>query len=299
MNSVENDASEISSIFNKYESISNNVTAPGVWEGKSCENYKIQSSDLISTYVGVIESQMSSLNTAVNLLSNYKDIKDDIEKRESQLANLNDDNDKDGFMRMRLSSEINKLKGDLENLKVQIKSLLASISSQKLQSSSSYVSGDFVYYNQKDYKQSYGFGTTIASSGCGPTSMAMVLSSITGETVDPVEAANWSIKHGYRTDNEHGTWHGYFTSMPEEYGVNSKEMSVSKKNIEETLNSGSPIIISMGPGHFTSKGHFIVLRGMTESGKVLVADPNSKEKSKEWDINTIVNEGKKMWGFSN
>lgn len=32
------------------------------------------------------------------------------------------------------------------------------------------------------------------------------------------------------------------------------------------------VIAIMAPGHFTTTGHFIVLRGITEEGKVLVAD---------------------------
>lgn len=37
---------------------------------------------------------------------------------------------------------------------------------------------------------------------------------------------------------------------------------------------GKPVISSQGPGLFTSFGHFIVLRGVTFDGRVLVNDPN-------------------------
>ncbi len=38
-------------------------------------------------------------------------------------------------------------------------------------------------------------------------------------------------------------------------------------------------------------GHFIVLRGITEDGKILVADPASRRKSEqEWDFDIILNE---------
>ena len=33
----------------------------------------------------------------------------------------------------------------------------------------------------------------------------------------------------------------------------------------------------MGKGTFTSSGHFIVLRGITEQGNVLIADPKNKK----------------------
>ena len=47
----------------------------------------------------------------------------------------------------------------------------------------------------------------------------------------------------------------------------------------------------MGKGHFTGSGHFMVLRGVTKSGKILVADPASYERSqKSWDMSIILNE---------
>jgi len=53
----------------------------------------------------------------------------------------------------------------------------------------------------------------------------------------------------------------------------------------------------MTKGHFTSSGHFIVLRGVTSDGKILVADPASYRRSeKEWDIKIILNEASKLSG---
>ncbi len=40
----------------------------------------------------------------------------------------------------------------------------------------------------------------------------------------------------------------------------------------EALESGKLVIAIMSAGHFTTTGHFIVLRGITEEGNVLVAD---------------------------
>jgi len=54
------------------------------------------------------------------------------------------------------------------------------------------------------------------------------------------------------------------------------------------------VIAIMGKGHFTKGGHFIVLRGVTAAGKVLVADPASKIRSeREWDFNIILKEARK------
>ena len=59
----------------------------------------------------------------------------------------------------------------------------------------------------------------------------------------------------------------------------------------EELLSGKVLVALMGPGHFTNRGHFILLRGVTLSGQVLVADPNSAERSLSvWDPQLILDE---------
>ena len=51
------------------------------------------------------------------------------------------------------------------------------------------------------------------------------------------------------------------------------------------------LVALVGPGHFTGGGHFIVLRGVTLTGKLLVADPVSDERSlMEWDPQLILDE---------
>jgi len=53
----------------------------------------------------------------------------------------------------------------------------------------------------------------------------------------------------------------------------------------------------MSRGHFTTSGHFIVLRGITADGKILVADPASRNRSEqEWDFNIILNEARRGAG---
>ncbi len=68
----------------------------------------------------------------------------------------------------------------------------------------------------------------------------------------------------------------------------------------------SLIIALVGPGHFTRGGHYIVLRGVTLSGDVLVADPASRDRSLvTWDPQLILDElstaraaGAPLWVFS-
>jgi len=152
----------------------------------------------------------------------------------------------------------------------------------------------FVNYYQYNYDNPYSEGT-IATSGCGPTSAAMVLTYLTGKEITPVKTAEFG--NGTYTCSE-GTYWSYFEAVSNKYDVNCKEQSCTKENIVGSLNKGKPVIISMGPGHFTSGGHFIVLRGIDKNGKAIVADPNSEERSKQtWDMSTITSEGAQIWTF--
>lgn len=62
---------------------------------------------------------------------------------------------------------------------------------------------------------------------------------------------------------------------------------------------GQPVICSMKPGDFTTTGHFIVLTGLTDDGKLMINDPNSVTRSeKRWDIDTIVGQAKSAWTYT-
>jgi len=58
------------------------------------------------------------------------------------------------------------------------------------------------------------------------------------------------------------------------------------QDIIDALASGEKLVIAiMAKGHFTKSGHFILLRGVTSDGKILVADPISTSRSaQEWDL---------------
>ena len=56
------------------------------------------------------------------------------------------------------------------------------------------------------------------------------------------------------------------------------------------------IVAIMSAGHFTSSGHFIVLRGVKDE-KILVADPASRTRSEQgWELSIILNEASKAAG---
>jgi len=156
------------------------------------------------------------------------------------------------------------------------------------------------YYNQTDIRwatNSYG-NSTIYSGGCGPTSLAMVVSGLTGRTTPDI-VADWSYRNGHRAEGQGSYW-SLMTDGGAYYGLQVEQVSRRNPNkIVQALSEGYPVIASMGPGHFTRGGHFIVLRGITADGKILVHDSASVERSKkEWDLSIIMNESSKNGGVN-
>ena len=129
--------------------------------------------------------------------------------------------------------------------------------------------------------------------------LSMVATGLTGNTsFTPKYVADMSVNMGYYVD-EVGTDWTLMTAGASELGINSAQLTNwSEDTLKSELSAGHPIICSMGPGDFTNQGHFIVLSGLTEEGKVLINDPNSKINSrKKWDLNTIINQMNAAWSF--
>ncbi len=153
-----------------------------------------------------------------------------------------------------------------------------------------------VYYNQLDERWSnkmYGKSSTIGAAGCGPTSLAIAVSTLTGKNVDPPAVCAWSVANGHRCEGN-GSYHSLIPEGAKHYGLKVEKLGRSSaRELQQHLSSGHLVIAIMAKGHFTSSGHFIVLRGITESGKVLVADPASYKRSgQEWDMSIILNEAR-------
>ena len=157
---------------------------------------------------------------------------------------------------------------------------------------------DVVYFNQLD--QQYAnkpYGTdNIGGYGCGPTSMSIVVSSLTDDIVDPVEMAEWAYKNGGWCSKS-GSYHSLIPNAAKAWGLPVEGCTASKpQRILDALGSGKLVVAIMTKGHFTSGGHFIVLRGV-KGGQILVADPASYKRSeKSWDLSIILNEASKRAG---
>lgn len=149
-----------------------------------------------------------------------------------------------------------------------------------------------VYYNQLDERYaSQPYGTdNIGGYGCGPTAMAIVVSSLTNDMVDPIKMAHWSYENGYWCKSS-GSYHALIPAAAEEWGLPVSGCTTSEpQRILDALAEGKLVVAIMSEGHFTSSGHFIVLRGVKD-GQIMVADPASYKRSEQlWDLSIILNE---------
>ena len=156
------------------------------------------------------------------------------------------------------------------------------------------------HYLQTDYKNIPYGDDSIAGSGCGPTCFAMVASYLTGTTITPADAVAWCGNAYYSPGA--GTYWSYFQAASNHFGCGTITQTTDANAALQALSQGCPVISSQGPGLFTSGGHFIVLRGITASGKVLVNDPNDNDRknyiNREFDMmSEIHSTSKQYWIF--
>lgn len=155
---------------------------------------------------------------------------------------------------------------------------------------------NFVYFNQEDRKwanKEYGIGDLIKDTGCGPTSLAMVVSTLTDKKYNPKQMCDWAYENGYWSSGS-GSYHSIIPNGAAYFGLNCESAGINDiEKITEALSNGKLIIALMGQGHFTASGHFIVLKGITEEGKIIVADSKSEERSEKlWDFDIILTEAR-------
>lgn len=139
-------------------------------------------------------------------------------------------------------------------------------------------------FNQIDYPEhAYGKYGTIASHGCGIVSLAMVATYLTDSLQHPVDLAE---KYGHY-NTEHGSYWSLFENTDQDFGIDMIEECYSWNKTMEALRNGHVVIALQSKGLFTSGGHFIVLTGLTEDGKIMVNDPNGNN----WNRNAVMING--------
>ena len=121
------------------------------------------------------------------------------------------------------------------------------------------------------------------------------------EDMSPDKIIKFAKKNGYALNGitEKGSSWTLISEGGEKLGLDVTELPLDENRIIKNLEVGNPIICSMGPGDFTTTGHFIVLVGY-ENGKIKVNDPNSiKNSEKEWTYEQIKDQIRNLWAIRN
>jgi len=145
----------------------------------------------------------------------------------------------------------------------------------------------YKYYNQRDYNNRYD-GGTIADSGCGGTSCAM-LAHKHNTKWNPITVSDWLTKHGYASCgtewggitaffNENGMKCTQYGQYKNQYG---KKNGGAEKNWKKAMQKGTGTgILLMGSSMFTTGGHYIVIKKIKKmkngNYKYLVWDPYTR-----------------------
>lgn len=146
-------------------------------------------------------------------------------------------------------------------------------------------SGNYVYYSQKDYKTTpYGAGCTIYDSGCGPTTLAMILSTYLGSNwTPPVVASTLLSSQSCQTYpsalitalNQEGFNARWLFSTDPQIMTDAQKTTIRNKirNDRAIIVAGANLSWLDKYGVLQSTGHYFWITDIDENGTIYVMDP--------------------------
>ncbi len=140
----------------------------------------------------------------------------------------------------------------------------------------------------------YGSGI-VGLNGCGPLCLSMAGYYVTGDaSFAPDKVIAFADENNYFAEG-YGTSWSFISEGGRKLGLDVTEIPLDRNRIYKNLDVDNPIICAMGPGDFTTSGHFIVLVGI-EDGKIQVNDPNSHANSEKlWSYEEIEDQIRNLW----
>lgn len=154
----------------------------------------------------------------------------------------------------------------------------------------------FVQWDKRWGYEKYS-GNFFAASGCGPTTLSMVVVYLThNREASPIAVAKYSKEAGNSVDGSGSSW-TLISEGCRHYGVKAKTVALDESRMKAELDAGHPIVVNVGPGDFTDTGHFMVITGYDDEG-FSINDPNSIEKSgKRWLFKNISSQIRAVWSM--
>ncbi len=161
-----------------------------------------------------------------------------------------------------------------------------------------YSGGKILHYDQKDYQNFHyskdpyntqspnytdypqfavpgtGGKQSIASSGCGPTGLAIAISTLLQQPVSPIQITARVCSYGACSQSGTSGDMG-FAPVAKEFGLTTEKNTSTDYMLNKLRTTDAVALVEVGPGNFTRGGHLITLVEANENGQVYVADPNS------------------------
>ena len=140
-------------------------------------------------------------------------------------------------------------------------------------------------------------GFVMGTSACGPTALTMVYQAVTGDkSVSPYDMAQRAYEWGYVT--ERGTGVELLYGPVDDLGMTCWEIPATAEDIVAALRDGHVLIDNVGIGYFSTSGHFLVLTGVTDDGRIIINDPFSVTRSAQlWDPELIASETMVVYAY--
>lgn len=156
----------------------------------------------------------------------------------------------------------------------------------------------FLQWDKRWGYETYG-SDFLAVTGCGPTCLSMVVCGLTGESEwNPLKVAQMAEEQGFYVEGAGSSW-DLMTAGAEQLGLIVSDVVFDEQHIKAVLEEGKPIICVVRAGDFTEGGHFLVLTGVDEDGRILLHDPNSIIRTEEsWEPQRLMRQIKNLWAYS-
>lgn len=145
---------------------------------------------------------------------------------------------------------------------------------------SEFADDGFVIYNQCDDRWGSdpyignGGQSTICESGCGPAAMAMAITALTGERITVADTIEYANTQNIYVPGTGSAW-SVAPILAEHWGLQAANIDNTVAAVNDVLRGGGLVVTSgSGASPFTSGGHYIVIRGVSEDGKWKIGDSN-------------------------
>ena len=144
------------------------------------------------------------------------------------------------------------------------------------------------FYKQTDPKWSgvSGNGATVGKNGCGPTSIANVVSVLVDATVTPATVFRYMADHKYVSGIYGSTWDG-ITKTLKHFGITKFTVTSNADKARAAIKAGHWLIGVVTYSRWTSGGHFLVLYDLNAKDCCQISDSASsadaRQKNGPWN----------------